>query len=144
MDKTAKIKVVRRANYMGFMRAFKIYVDDKKMTTVGNGKEVEFELAPGHHRIDILGSLWAKSEIIDIDLAPGETIRFECGVEGKLLYPFFVIVFISILVRTFLRAMPGGTMIALAVALAVMVYAIVMTVLTFKRGTVYYLKKSGS
>ena len=142
MDKTAKIKVTRKANYMGFLRSFKVYVDDKKVATIGNGQEVEFELAPGQHRIDVLGSLWAKTKIIDFDVKPGETLNFECGVEGKYLYPFFIIVMISLFFRTSLYLIPGGRTIALLVALAVMIYSIVMTYVTFQRDTVYYLKKT--
>jgi hypothetical protein len=141
MDQTAKIKVKRRANLMGSLRAFTIYVDERKVATVGNGKEVEFEIAPGRHGIDVLGSVWSKSKIIDLDLAPMQTMTFECGIQGKMLYPLFAASLICVFFGTFLRHLPGGRMVALTVALIVMIYFLVMTVMTFQRGTVYYLKK---
>jgi hypothetical protein len=143
MDRTTKIKVKRRANYMGFLRAFKIYVDGKKVAAVGNGQEVDFEIEPGRHCIDILGSIWAKSQVLDIGAQPGETLVFECGIESKFMYPFFVAIFISFLSRAVLPMIPGGRIISFVLVLALFVYSIVFTVMTFQRGTVYYLKQVG-
>jgi hypothetical protein len=141
MDQTARIKIKRRVNLMGALRAFTIYVDEKKMATVGNGKEVEFEIASGRHGIDVLGGFWARSKIIDLDLAQGETMTFECGVQGKMLYPLFAVSFVCVFLGTSLRHLPGGRTVALAVALICLIYFLVVTVITFQRGTVYYLKK---
>ena len=141
MGSTAKITVRRRDHYMGLLRSFKIYVDDKMLATVGNGKAVDFEVEPGLHRIDVLGALWAKSQELSFEAQSGANLTFECGIQGKYLYPFLVMVIISFFAKGFLYTLPGGRILALCITLAIFVYSIVLTAMTFRRGVVYYVKQ---
>jgi len=137
----ATIIVRRKSSWIGMLRAFKLYVDDKKVGTVPNGREQIFTVTAGRHKIDMTGSLWSKTEILDIDLQPGQVITFECGVMTKRLYLCLAIWLGWHLASPAVKHMPGGFAVGLGISMMLMVMWIVYFALTFKRGTMYYLRE---
>jgi hypothetical protein len=61
-----------------------INIDGKKVGKVGNGKEVRFDVSPGTHAIQI-GMHWMKSESMQVNVEPGETVTLECRTAARLL-----------------------------------------------------------
>jgi len=139
---TPAILIVRRkSSWIAMLRAFKVYVDDKKLTTLKSGDEARLEIAPGPHKIDVTGALWSKTERWDIDVQPGQTITFECGVRAKGLYLVLAIVFGWNVCKPVLQHMPGGVWLVLAGSLLVFALTVAYFAMSFKRGTMYYLRQ---
>jgi len=47
----ASIKIHRPNNFVGRLRAFSVYLNDKKIGTVSNGETKEFQISAGNHKI---------------------------------------------------------------------------------------------
>jgi len=140
----ATLIVRRKSSWIAMLRAFKVYVDDKKLASLKSGEETRLEIAPGHHKIDVLGALWSKSEVYDIDVQPGQTVTFECGVRSKGLFIVMAIFFAWNVAKPVLNHMPGGVWLVLVGSLLVFVMCLAYFAMSFKRGTMYYLHQKDS
>ncbi len=59
------------------MRDLYLLVDDLPEETMGYGDSLEFDLAPGSHRIKATNRVYSKT--IEFELGEGETIRFSAA-----------------------------------------------------------------
>jgi|GEM_PF-2870556 len=138
---SARIIVRRKGCWIGMLRTFKLYVDDQKMGSIPNGHEETFTVPAGRHKIDMTGALWSKTEILDVDIQPGQTLTFECGVVTRRLYLFLAIYLGWNLASPAIRHMPGGVWVGLGISAMIMLMWIFYFALTFKRGCMYYLRE---
>jgi hypothetical protein len=67
---------------------YSVFVDDKLVGKLSNGKEAWFQVAAGRHivqvRIAMLGVIASHSENLIVDIAPGEIIALECGLKWTM------------------------------------------------------------
>jgi hypothetical protein len=79
------IHIDRRANaYQDRARAYKVMLDGQEVGRVKRGESVSFDAAPGAHQLQMKID-WATSEPLDIQVAPGQDLRFECWPNAKPL-----------------------------------------------------------
>jgi hypothetical protein len=72
------IHIARRANaYQDRARAYKVMLDGEEVGRVKRGESVSFDAAPGAHQLQMKID-WATSEPVDIQVAPGQDLHFEC------------------------------------------------------------------
>ena len=79
------IHVQRRdVAYQDRARAYKVMLDGEEMGRVKRGESVSFDAAPGAHQLQMKID-WATSEPLDIEVAAGQDLRFECWPNAKPL-----------------------------------------------------------
>jgi len=73
-----QINVYRKKSKVWSTRAFKVFIDDKKVGKLYNGDQYTFFVTPGKHSIYIK---WGrtKSETLTLQMNSGQTINIECG-----------------------------------------------------------------
>ena len=73
----ALMKVIRKKQgLLGFARKFKIYVDDKKIGELAFGKEQEFELHAGRHKIYCIQDRFNTPSIHEFELNDSDSKVF--------------------------------------------------------------------
>jgi hypothetical protein len=122
MNEEATIRVRRRWNWMNALGKISLFVNDKTIGAVGNGKEELFKLPPGDHTIVYTGSGWSKNGKIAVSLAPGEIKTFECGITVQswlvfIIYLFVLTLFWHSLTSVWLRVVLLFALLGLAVAM---------------------------
>lgn len=70
------IKIQRPNNFIGGLRKFKVYVDDKKIGTLSNGDTREFQIVAGQHKIYCKQDLFNSLFIYDFCIEENETKTF--------------------------------------------------------------------
>ncbi len=69
---------LRRINAMAdWLRSYQIVIDDEVSGKIKNGQEVELEVPPGKHRLQLRID-WCDSNPIEFELID-ESLTFECG-----------------------------------------------------------------
>jgi hypothetical protein len=58
-------------------RTIQVFVDDEEWGRLRYDGSVTREVAPGRHRVRVFNSLF--SSALDVDVRPGEHVRFTCG-----------------------------------------------------------------
>ena len=141
MDRLATIKVKRKNNLAAFMRPYKIYIDDKRMDSLMGGQEVDLQVGEGRHRIDIVYSLWIKSDLLQFEVQDGDTLTFECGFEYKHFVRYMLAVIAASFCASFLAMTPAPQWLVLVVTPISIILTPLFLAMTFKRGFVCYLKE---
>ncbi len=142
MNEEATIELKRRWNFAGAISRFKLFVDDKKIGTISNGKTESFKIPPGTHSIYVKGAFWSKTSAIQMQAAPGSISKFECGITKS--YWIFMICIIGLLIfgRTLIHSFAQTNyMLGLFFSCFLIIAAVVATVYTFRPNSVYYLKE---
>lgn len=57
-----KITITREKNYLGMIRKFKVYLNEKQIGTVSNGGTSEFEIPEGNHQ------LYCKQDFLNVPI----------------------------------------------------------------------------
>ncbi len=137
MSDTGTIRLVRKANFAASLRKLNVVVDGKKIGNIANGKQESFELDSGRHTVQV--KLLLGSESLDVDLNPGDSAHFECGISSGF-WTRLVVLFILFALSNAAKAClpPLGT---LLMYLLLVIASIWILVLTFKPGAIYYLKR---
>jgi hypothetical protein len=72
----ATLRITRRSEYTNRLRGIQLYVDGKKMATIGNGETLDLELPAGDHilqaKID-----WCSSPALPIKLEAYDTVSYQ-------------------------------------------------------------------
>lgn len=135
----ATVKLKRQSSVIACLARFGVFVDGQKVGSVSNGEEREFKVVPGSHCVYIKGALWAKSQTISLNLAPGNSKQLECGPVA-----LFVLVAAGVLVPcVFLSQVLQQLELRLAITLLELVAGIALTIWSFQGGSVYFLKETG-
>jgi cold shock CspA family protein len=71
------IRITRESGYADVLRAYKVVLDGKVIGTIRDGQQVEFDVAPGRHQLQLKID-WCRSNIVDFEV-DGGTVEFECG-----------------------------------------------------------------
>jgi hypothetical protein len=92
-DMNARIILTRESGYWADrLRAYRVVIDKKKVTSIHEGERHELEVAPGFHSLH-LGIDFCRSKILDLDLYPGQQIAIWCRPNARLYsWPFFLTV----------------------------------------------------
>jgi hypothetical protein len=87
------IHVHRRANaYQDRARAYKVMLDGEEVGRVKRGESVSFDAAPGGHQLQLKID-WATSEPLDVQVAGGQDLNFECWPNSSPLTALYWITF---------------------------------------------------
>jgi hypothetical protein len=74
----ARVDIERRAGgYTDRARAYKVLVDGSEVGRIKAGESYGADVAPGHHEVQIAID-WARSPVVELDLAEGESARLFC------------------------------------------------------------------
>ena len=139
MDATVLVK--RNFNFVAMLRPFTIKIDGQQMTKVKNGKECSFSVSPGKHQIEMVGPLWAKSEVITLDAKDGDTLRFECGLNMKYGWAVVILSIIMFQIRHFTTTFSSQPSVQVVCWLFVLIYVLIAVVVPYRRGMMYYLRQ---
>ena len=107
------IKIQRPNKFIGRIRKFNVYVDDKKIGAVANGDTQEFEIAAGQHKIYCKQDLFNSPFVYDFSIEKNETKTFIVQYLNKpiatilMLSGIFLSAFLSQLLTTFLKINEG-------------------------------------
>jgi membrane associated rhomboid family serine protease len=84
----AKLKIKRRSGFGDGLRRYRIAVDDKEVGKLSAGKEIELQITPGEHRVQLRLD-WCSSNVLTVNVAEGHEMVLECGNSGNVLDGFF-------------------------------------------------------
>lgn len=141
MTANGTIRIRRKANLAAGLRKLDILIDGRKVGNIANNTEQTFALDPGPHTAQV--SLWAKSEIINIDLYAGDTIELECGVAPDFWKRTLSLVAIFVAMYFTAQLAKDNPLVCLIVLFIIIVIAIRGTRSNFLLGGTYYLKRLG-
>ncbi|MCA8985852.1 MAG: hypothetical protein R3C12_22920 [Planctomycetaceae bacterium] len=89
------IRIKRDTGYVDSLRAYIVVLDGNVIGEIENGQQVEFDVAPGMHHLNLKID-WCRSNIIDFEVNQ-DAIEFECGsnLRGfKVLLAIFYVLFL--------------------------------------------------
>jgi len=88
-----KLIINRTSEWNNKMRNFGIFLDDKKIGTVANGKMAEYEIEPGMHKLKSKID-WCSSRTIEFEIKENEakTIELSGFKYGTLILPLLLVV----------------------------------------------------
>jgi hypothetical protein len=78
----SKIIVRRTESFRDALRKYKVLVDGEVVGKVGRNKEIEAEVSPGSHDVQIKID-WGKSEPLTVDTSTGD-VRLVCEPAGSV------------------------------------------------------------
>jgi hypothetical protein len=89
-DSSGEVRLVRvDAPWRDRFRAYKVMLDGSAAGEIRNGGEVRFEVGAGRHQLRVkVGLLWG-SNVLMIDVKPGEVVGCECRPNGSSLTSAF-------------------------------------------------------
>lgn len=73
----AQISVARGGADSFHDRPIQVFVDDEEWARLKYEGAVTREVAPGRHRVRVFNSLFSRA--VEVDVQPGEHVRFTCG-----------------------------------------------------------------
>ena len=82
---TATLHLIRQPMFASKLRAFQIFLDEKKVGGIREGDSFTLEIQPGHHSI-YLHMDWHTTSPLPFDITPGENVTFIC--QGTMLSPY--------------------------------------------------------
>ena len=88
------IRIKRDTGYADRLRAYKVVLDGNVVGEIKNGQQVEFDVAPGKHQLNLKID-WCRSNIVDFEVNQ-DNVEFECGnnLRGfKVLLAIFYVLF---------------------------------------------------
>lgn len=88
------IRIKRYSGYPDRLRAYRIVLDGNVIGEIKNGQQLEMEVAPGKHQINLKID-WCRSNIVDSEMNQ-DIIEFGCGgnLRGfKILFAIFYVTF---------------------------------------------------
>lgn len=86
--------IVRRtkAIWQDRARKYNVLLDGKEVTRVSNGSEVEFEVEPGKHTVQMQID-WCSSQKFEVDATAAEPLILECGPNAS---PFLAFLYVTV------------------------------------------------
>ena len=75
----AKLILRRLHQWPDIRRSYEIYLDGTPVATIGGGKTVEIEVAPGLHELTATMGSFLSSQPVRLDIAPEGDHRVEVG-----------------------------------------------------------------
>jgi hypothetical protein len=140
MSDLATISVRRHPSFFGMLSIFTVYVDEKETCKLKNGSQEEIAVRAGSHRLQVTGVLWSKTKGVDVNIVPGESKDFECGVNRRLFYPIIFLGALALIVWRY------GAELGIEVVAIYFIFSsavcILLMVLSLMPGTVYYLEET--
>lgn len=94
MTEISKINVKREKQYADSLRKYKVVLDGKEIDTISRGKEKEFQITPGKHKIQLKVD-WCQSNEIEFKIKKNEILNFVCGSNLKGLKLFLSLLYIT-------------------------------------------------
>ncbi|MCF6132196.1 hypothetical protein [Flavobacterium wongokense] len=70
-----KIIIKRTSEFANKFRSIGLYINNKKIGSIQDGKSLEFDIEPGSHLIEAKID-WCSSNVIHVDIKDNETQRF--------------------------------------------------------------------
>jgi len=89
------IKIQRDSGYADRLRAYKVVLDGEVIGEIRNGQLVEFDVAPGMHRLNIKID-WCRSNAVEFEMN-NEVVEFECGSSLRGFKLLLAIIYITLL-----------------------------------------------
>lgn len=130
------IRLKRAPRFIYSFRKFSVFIDGKKVGTIGNGKEEFYDVPSGQHSVKIRVG-WCNSHEQMVDLQPGQEAQLECGSAlGASYYAFIAVVFVLVVVGKSEHQTP-----ALLVAVAMSLFWLYQS---FRPGTYVFLRDKNS
>lgn len=86
--------IVRRKNaiWQDRARKYTVLLDGKEIATVSNGSQVEFDVEPGKHSVQMKID-WCNSPKFEVDVRAAEAVTLECGPNAS---PFSALFYITL------------------------------------------------
>jgi hypothetical protein len=83
MPEPGTIEIIRESAFVGGLRSYKIYVDDRRVGKIANGKTILVPATAGGHDVFLTIGLY-KSDTIPVSVPPSGTAHLRCR-DGKSL-----------------------------------------------------------
>jgi hypothetical protein len=102
----ATIKLQRTNDFINALRDYRLFIDGKKVGTIGNGQTIDLEISNGPHTL-IAKIDWCSSPEISFEINENDTKIFLVGAlkNGKLIIPLIsVLVVLSIILPNTLHS----------------------------------------
>lgn len=138
MAEAGLVKVVRTKNVAAGLRRLDVLVDGQKVGSVGNGEEQTFSVPEGRHSVEVKLGFGSRSEVVQVDVVPGEANALECGIaRGFWIRNLAILAVLMSIVaggKSFVHSPVGMIIISLL--------AVVSLLTNYKPGSTYYLRKT--
>ena len=73
------IRITRKHAFMDLFRAYKVLLDGKEVSRIRNGKQIEVDVSPGIHLMQLKID-WCYSNEVEFELKNNQDLlEFECG-----------------------------------------------------------------
>lgn len=83
-----RITLRRERAWPDSFRAYRVTIDGKAAGRIRRGEEKEFEVAAGHHVVQLRID-WARSRPVDADVLADRTVSLSCRGRNPLLWPWW-------------------------------------------------------
>jgi hypothetical protein len=103
MSTLGTVEIQRQRRYTGFAQTYKVLVDGQEIGTIKNGTTTSFDVAPGHHEIQLKIEI-TQSPPLEIDVPAGGTVPLTCGPRAN---PFTALLYTLFRPKRFLRLDPA-------------------------------------
>jgi hypothetical protein len=79
------IEVYRKKRTRDILRSYRVIIDGREVGRLRRRQTGRYQVEPGHHLITI-GIDWCSSEVVGVELAEQESVRFSCEPAGSIIF----------------------------------------------------------
>ena len=117
-----------------------IYIDDENIGGIDAGKNIEFEVEPGKHKVAVTRgkSLFNKAITVDVDKGEEKTVRVVSHKYTKITWPILFIVLFAIYVASGISFEFSTSFVVL-----LLVYTVIIYIFKFINAKLFYYKMEG-
>ena len=115
-----KLVVSRRSEWANRARKIGLYLNDKKIDTIGNGESKEFTLEPGDYKLKAKID-WCGSQVHHFEIKENEVTKVELTgfTQNKWVLPILVFIQMILLVLSYIIEINSVLMIAFSTCLLI-------------------------
>ena len=114
-----------------------IYIDDEHIGGIDAGKNIEFEVEPGKHKVAVTRGKWLFNKAIAVDVDKGEekTVRVVSHKYTKITWPILFVVLFGIYVASGISFEFSTSFVLL-----LLVYTVIIYIFKFINAKLFYYK----
>ena len=114
-----------------------IYIDDEHIGGIDAGKNIEFEVEPGEHKVAVTRGKWLFNKAIAVDIDKGEekTVRVVSHKYTKITWPILFVVLFGIYVASGISFEFSTSFVLL-----LLVYTVIIYIFKFINAKLFYYK----
>jgi len=141
MIDSGTISLSRNPSFVGCLGSLNLLVDGKEISKLSGGETHKFDLDPGHHKVQIKPWGSAGSELIELNVAPGQSTKLECGLTQVYRCVWTSLLAIMLLNQfAIIFAGTASNTCIVAFSAVCSILLLTMSFLAYKRGGCFYLR----